>query len=75
MEANDKTTACTHYKSSRAETQTIIGLLSQQREQILLASTDTATALGRANKIDEMMGTWLGLASQLDQRITIACGS
>lgn len=75
MEAGDKATACTHYQTSRAETQKILDLLPQQREQIFIASPDTATALGRANKVDEMMGTWLGLASQLDGRITLACGS
>lgn len=75
MQANDKPTACTHYKTSRAETQKIIDLLPQQREQILLASTDTVSAIGRANKVDEMMGTWLGLASQLDERIKMACPS
>lgn len=73
MEANDKATACPHYTVARAETQAIIDLLPQQREQILLASKDTATAIGQANKVDQMMGTWLGLASQLDERIKIAC--
>ena len=50
-----------------------LALLAQQREQVMLASADAATAIGRANKIDEMSGTWMGMASQLDQRIAQAC--
>lgn len=73
MQASDTAGACTHYKTSRAETQIIIDLLPQQREQIMLATSDTATAVARMNRVDEMIGTWLGLASQLDGRIAQVC--
>jgi hypothetical protein len=75
LQAGDKAAACTHYKASRAETATILNLLSQQREQIMLATPDAATAIGRANRVDEQTGTWMTLAGQLDQRIPIVCAS
>lgn len=73
MRANDRAGACAGFTKSREETQTVLGLLAQQREQVMLASADAATAIGRANKIDEMSGTWMGMASQLDQRIAQVC--
>lgn len=75
LQAGDKAAACTHYKASRAETATILTLLSQQREQIMLATPDAATAIGRANRVDEQTGTWMTLAGQLDQRIPMVCAS
>lgn len=75
LQAGDKASACTLYKTSRAETATILGLLTQQREQIMLASPDAATAIGRANRVDEQTGAWMTLAGQLDQRIALACES
>ena len=41
----------------------------------MLASPDAATAVGRANRIDEQTGTWMTLAGQLDQRIAMVCES
>ena len=73
MQANDRAGACAGFTKSRAETQTVLGLLAQQREQVMLASADAATAIGRANKIDEMSGTWMGMVSQLDKRIAQVC--
>jgi prophage antirepressor-like protein len=73
MQAGDKAAACTSFKTSRAETASVLDLLKQQREQILIATADAATALGRANQNDVMQGTWLGLQSQLDQRIAATC--
>lgn len=75
LQAGDKAAACTHYKSSRADTATILTLLTQQREQIMLATPDAATAIGRANRVDEQTGSWMTLAGQLDQRIAMACES
>jgi hypothetical protein len=75
LQAGDTATACTHYKASRAETDIILSLLTQQREQIMLATPDAATAIGRANGIDGQTGSWMTLAGQLDQRIAMACAS
>ncbi len=75
LQAGDKTTACTLYTASRAETDIILDLLKQQREQIMLATPDVATAIARANAVDGQTGAWMGLAGQLDQRISMACES
>jgi hypothetical protein len=75
LQAGDRTTACTLYTASRAETDTVLGLLTQQREQIMLATPDAATSIGRANGIDGQTGAWMTLAGQLDQRVAMACGS
>lgn len=75
LQAGDKPAACTHYKGARADTATILTLLAQQREQIMLATPDAATAIGRANRVDEQTGTWMTLAGQLDQRIAMVCES
>ncbi len=74
MRANDAAGACAGFKAGRAEAQTVLDLLTQQREQVMVASEDAAAAVARANRIDEMSGTWLGLASQLDARIKAVCG-
>lgn len=73
IRGNDKASACSGFKAGRAEAQAVLDLLPQQREQVMIASADAATALGRVNRIDEMTGTWLGLASQLDERIKVVC--
>ena len=57
LQTGDTATACTHYKASRAETDIILSLLTQQREQIMLATPDAATAIGRANGIDGQTGS------------------
>lgn len=75
MEAGDKATACTGFKASRAEAGKVLDLFPQQREQMMIATTDTALAVARANKIDENHGVWITLASQLDERVKLACGS
>lgn len=75
LQAGDKSAACTHYQSARADTATILTLLTQQREQIMLATPDAATAIGRANRVDEQTASWMTLAGQLDQRISATCAA
>ncbi len=75
LQTGDKAAACSHYQGARADTATILALLTQQREQIMLATPDAATALGRANRVDEQTGSWMSLGAQLDQRIQLVCES
>jgi hypothetical protein len=75
LQAGDKPAACTHYQAARADTATILTLLTQQREQIMLATPDAATAIGRANRVDGQTASWMTLAGQLDQRIASVCAS
>jgi hypothetical protein len=73
VEGDDKAGACAGFKAGRVEAQTVLDLLTKQREQVMMASEDAGTALARVNKVDEMSGAWIGLASQLDQRIAAVC--
>lgn len=73
MRANDKAGACESFKKARTETGTVLNLLSQQREQVMIATEDAATALARANKIDEMAGSYITLAAQIEARVTATC--
>lgn len=75
LQAGDKTTACAAFNASRAEAQKVLDLLPQQREQVMIASSDAALALARVEGIDKNHGVWLTLASQLDERVKLACGS
>lgn len=75
LQAGDKTTACAAFNASRAEAQKVLDLFPQQREQVMIATSDTALALARVEGIDKNQGVWLTLASQLDERVKLACGS
>lgn len=74
MQGGDKAAACSGFKASRAEAQKVLDLFPQQREQMMIASSDTALAIARVQKIDENHGIWITLASQLDERVKLACG-
>lgn len=75
LQSGDKASACTSFNVSRGEAQRILDLFPQQREQVILATSDAALALARVQKIDENHGVWVTLASQLDERMKLVCGS
>lgn len=73
LAAGERAKSCAAFKTSRAEAAKVLELLAQQREQVLLATPDVATGVMQASRIDDMTGSWMKLAAQLDERLPKVC--